>query len=84
MSIMAVAWLAACPASQSSRCKELCHSMVKCIETLEATDVDIDETECTATCTALERDTEGKKLVDEHARCVASAGDDCEALLACQ
>lgn len=72
-----------CPAPQSSRCKDVCRRMVMCIEALDRQDIAIDENECTATCTTLERDVEGKKRVEEHAQCVDKADNDCEALLAC-
>lgn len=42
-----------------------------------------DTNECVAACTALERDTQGKKLVQKHMTC-ARAAKDCTALLACQ
>ena len=81
-SAVLLAILSACPASQSSRCKDICTELVTCIETRGRTDVAIDENECTSTCTALERDSEGKKRVDAHAECVRKAST-CEAKLAC-
>ena len=42
-----------------------------------------DTNECVAACTALERDSQGKKLVKKHMDC-ARAAKDCTALLACQ
>lgn len=74
--------LAGCPASQSERCKQICKELAVCVETLERTDLAIDENECTSTCTALERDSQGKKRVDEQVACVHSAAS-CEAKLAC-
>jgi hypothetical protein len=79
---MLLAALSACPASQSSRCKEVCQQQVQCIEDLGRTDIRIDQNECTSTCTALERDAEGKKRVDAHAACVTKASN-CEDKLAC-
>jgi hypothetical protein len=81
-SAMLLAALSACPASQSSRCMKICQEQVECIEKLGRTDIRIDQNECTSTCTALERDTEGKKRVDAHAACVDKASD-CDAKLAC-
>jgi hypothetical protein len=81
-SALLVAALAACPAPQSSRCKEICQEQARCIEELGRTDIRIDQNECTSTCTALERDVEGKKRVDAHAACVEKASD-CDAKLAC-
>ena len=75
--------LAACPAGQSTRCRDLCQTVVACVESLDKNDVVIDETECTITCTALERDIEGRKKVDDYATCVREAPN-CEAKLDCQ
>ena len=76
--------LVGCPSSQSSRCKKLCQSQIECVEKLARDDVRIDETECTSACNALERDSDGKKLVDDFATCIASAAGDCEQILACR
>ena len=74
--------ITACPASQSSRCKKLCQRQIECIESLARDYVRIDKHECTSACTVLERDSEGKKRVDEFAACVDNAAN-CEALLNC-
>jgi hypothetical protein len=75
--------LCACPAEQSSRCRELCQSLVKCADDQEHVIMVIDENECTTTCTALERDPEGKKRVDQYALC-ADKATDCAARLQCR
>ncbi|HLU67117.1 MAG TPA: hypothetical protein VKZ63_12625 [Kofleriaceae bacterium] len=81
---------AAC-ASQSSpqECKDVCRREAVCVE-LEAErgpgaeeQNRFDQSECVAACTALQRDPRGKELVARHVECAAKAGDDCEALLAC-
>lgn len=74
-------WLG-CPAEQSERCRELCQDLATCVDSQGTTDLVIDEHECTSTCTALERDPEGKKQVDEYAQCMAKA-DGCSERIAC-
>lgn len=74
---------AGCPAGESARCRDLCQTVVACVESLNQDDVVIDETECTITCTSLERDPEGKATVDAYAACVTQAND-CPARLACK
>ena len=73
---------AGCPAGESARCRDLCQTVVTCIESLNQDEVVIDETECTITCTSLERDPEGKAKVDDYAACIRAATD-CSAQLAC-
>jgi hypothetical protein len=76
-------WLG-CPAQQSERCRELCRDLTACVENQGTTELVIDEHECTSTCTALERDPEGKKRVGQYAECVAKSDDDeCTARIAC-
>lgn len=85
LAAVALVWstaLTACPAGQSSRCRDLCQTVVACVESLDKSDVVIDETECTITCTSLERDPQGKNKVDEYALCLQNAKD-CEARLSC-
>lgn len=81
--LVAAAFLTACPSSQSSRCKKLCQKQIDCIEQTANTEIRIDENECTSACGVLERASDGKKRVDEFAKCVDAAGT-CEALLKCQ
>lgn len=80
-----VFWLAsACTTPQNSRCKELCQRQIECTELEEQKKALIDEHECTSACSALDRDSEGKKLVDSYAACIEAAGKDCRAVLACK
>ena len=74
--------LAGCPAGESARCRELCQRVVACVESQEKSEFVIDETECTITCTSLERDPEGRRRVDQYATCVREA-DGCAARLQC-
>jgi hypothetical protein len=82
LAIMVVLVTAACPASQSPRCKDICRRMAVCSETLGKQDITIDVSECTAACTGLERDEKGKLQVDKQVECVTGARD-CEAMTAC-
>jgi len=82
-------WPAGCTNSPNSRCKQLCQRQIECIEQqdLKRQAIErpfIDEHECTSACTALDNDSEGKKLVDAHGSCVELAGEDCSAVLACE
>jgi hypothetical protein len=43
-----------------------------------------DRSECIDVCMSLRRDPEGKKTVQQQIACVARAGDDCAAILACK
>ena len=81
--VAAAAFLGACPSSQSSRCKQLCQRQIECIDQTATTDIRIDENECKSACGVLERANDGKKRVDEFAKCVESA-ETCEAVLSCQ
>lgn len=81
--IIAALLLAACPASQSQRCKQLCQQQIACIESLDKSDILIDENECTSACSALERDSEGLERVNQHESCINEAKS-CEERLACQ
>ena len=79
--VIALLGATGCPAGESARCRDLCKSVVACVEALNQDKVVIDETECTITCTSLERDPEGKQRVDEYAACVRNA--DCTKRLSC-
>jgi hypothetical protein len=85
--------VAACSAPRSARCKKVCEVYDDCTESTEigavARDeldraVKFDETECVAACAALDRDAEGRLLVDQHIACVERAGTDCKQVLACR
>jgi hypothetical protein len=77
----------------SPECKEVCRKDARCADqkaeaaagrTLPAGEqAKFDQSECIEVCTALRRDPEGEKRVAEHLACVARAGEDCAALLAC-
>jgi hypothetical protein len=92
--VLAVAFaVAACSAPRSARCKEVCEIYDDCSESpaiaAAAGDeldrvVKFDETECVAACAALDRDAEGRLLVDRHIDCVERAGGDCHQVLACR
>jgi len=77
------ATLAACSSSPSKRCQDVCQREAYCTEELRDPNLKIDADECTSVCTALERDNEGKKIVDQHIEC-AKAASDCRSLLACE
>ncbi|WP_428262600.1 hypothetical protein [Haliangium sp.] len=73
----------ACSSSRSPRCKELCQREARCVREQRRLDMHFDEAECVAACTALDRDNEGRHIVDEHAACVDRASD-CNAVLGCR
>jgi hypothetical protein len=75
--------LAACPSSRSPRCKQICQRESQCIREQRRLDIHFDEAECIAACTVLDRDGEGRRIVDEHAGCIERAGA-CEAVLECR
>ncbi|ACY12689.1 hypothetical protein [Haliangium ochraceum] len=76
--------LVACSSSRSPRCKQICQQESKCIRELGRVDMHFDEAECIAACTVLDRDGEGRRIVDEHAQCVSSAAGECSTLLRCR
>lgn len=78
-----LAMLVACSSSPGSRCKEICQREARCIRELRPVDIHFDEAECVSACTVLDRDSEGRRIVDEHAECIQRAGT-CEAMLACR
>ncbi len=80
--LLALAVLAGCAAPRSQRCREMCRREARCVDTSEETELTFDADECEAACTALERDAEGKRLVDDHATCLGQA-ESCEQVLAC-
>ena len=80
---LAIALLAACSSSRSPRCKEICQRESQCIREIRRLDIQLDEAECISACTVLDRDSEGQRIVDEHAQCIGAAGD-CEAVLRCR
>ncbi len=72
-----------CSSARSPRCKELCRQEALCVSELNRLDSSFDETGCFDACIALERDSEGRKLVDAHEACV-NAADTCLAKMSCQ
>lgn len=78
----------------SPECKEVCRKQARCVEQKGEAAANgalpgaveqnkFDQSECIAVCTALRRDAEGEKLVEQHVACVTRAKEDCAALLAC-
>jgi hypothetical protein len=80
---LALVMLAACSSSRSPRCKQICQRESQCIRELRQVDIHLDEAECISACTALDRDAEGHRIVDEHAQCIGRAAD-CSAVLQCR
>ena len=64
----------ACKAPKSKICRDTCAREAECVgaKTSEE-DTNFDEGECVAACAALEADQETRKLVGNHAECVAHA-----------
>lgn len=86
---LAIACLAACACSkpQSERCRNVCQQESVCAAgAAEASNDEFkyDQDECVAACVALERDSDGKQLVEKHVECAKKAGHDCQALMACR
>jgi hypothetical protein len=84
-----VSLAAACGSESDTRCKTVCEVEARCVE--ESPDGDqpkFDPGECTAACRALDRDKEGKTLVDDHVQCVndsmVAGRPDCAKVLACE
>jgi hypothetical protein len=85
--------VAACTSERASpECKEVCRKQARCMEEQRgeaatagpaAEQNKFDQSECIAACTSLQRDREGRKLVDQHVACVQRVKDACPALLAC-
>ena len=73
-----------CADSQSPRCKTVCEREGECTEQIADEDKrpSFDKRECTADCTNLSRDREGKELIEAHLACADSAKT-CEQLLQC-
>jgi len=84
----------ACSASRDTRCADICKQEAQCVDERadeRADEADIDEeelqfdrNECTAACTALQREERGKAIVEAHIKCVKEAGNSCQAVLACK
>lgn len=84
--LLAILLLFACSKARSERCKTVCQQETDCAEK-NSDDPDsfpYDLDECVAACIGLERDTENKKLVDQHIECAKKAGSDCKALMDCR
>lgn len=77
--------LAACSEPRSEDCKSVCQRETDCAEQqsnlVENYPYDLDE--CVAACVALERDKEGKLLVERHVECAKKATD-CDELMECR
>jgi hypothetical protein len=76
----------ACDAGGSKRCKAVCRRHAECADKRvaagdESAKYDVDE--CIAACVNLERDNEGKKIVDRHIECAKNAAS-CDELAACR
>jgi hypothetical protein len=76
----------------SNECKDVCRKQAQCVDQQREAAGDgeagsdqnkFDQSECVAACTALLRDEQGKKIVEQHVACIDRAGADCTALLAC-
>lgn len=76
--------VAACTAPKSKTCRDVCARESECAgaKTVKG-DTNFDEGECVAACAALEADAETKKLVTNHAECVARAAS-CTAVRECE
>lgn len=73
----------ACTAPKSEVCRKVCARESECVETKSPDEAAFDESECVAACAALEHDPGFKKLVDDHAACVASKKT-CPEVLSCK
>ncbi len=63
---------AACTQPRSQRCREVCARQAECRDpTGKELDPSFDEKECVAQCSALETDTETRRLVEARAACFA-------------
>lgn len=82
LALLAVVVMLGCSSSPSEECKQVCRREAECADEINDPNLKIDQDECTTVCTALQRDPEGRELVDRHVECVGAAGS-CEAVLAC-
>jgi hypothetical protein len=85
---LALVWLlcvaaSACADAKSPRCKQICDHEARCAGEDEEPRRKFDEAECVEACTLLERDAQGRKLVDRHAACVEAAAT-CDDVAACE
>ena len=74
---------AGCAAQRSERCQQICSRQGECAESDEAKGQNFDQSECVSACAALERDTEGKPIVERHEECMRKA-QTCDEVLACE
>lgn len=76
---------AACTQPNSTRCKQICAQEAECLETQGPREGEsaFDEGDCVAACSDLERDSEGRGVVERHADCTTKAANNCAAILAC-
>ena len=78
--------LSACGSNGSEACKDVCKREAECAEKRVAAgdeSAKYDQNECTAACVDLERDSQGKELVENHIRCAKQAKT-CAELLECR
>jgi hypothetical protein len=76
---------AACGSGPASRCEAICDQEARCADDVSekgAPRAKFDAGECSVACKALDRDAEGRALVDKHILCVEHAAT-CAAKLAC-
>jgi hypothetical protein len=71
---------AACSRPPRSRCDRVCAREARCAAELHLPDLDV--VACVDTCNDLERDPEGRRLVNEHVLCVDNAPT-CTVLIDC-
>ena len=82
VSVLALVLAAGCSASKSPRCKAMCEREAQCVAEREQPEARFDEGECVVSCSALERDDEGRELVDRHEACLEEATS-CADVFAC-
>lgn len=77
--------LSACTAPQSERCKKVCQLETECAAQpkIQRESIPYDLDECVAACIALERDSDGRHLVEQHVECTKKAEGSCDQLMKC-
>ncbi len=63
-----LAALAGCTEPRNEACRKVCEQEASCYDSVD--NYRFDQDECTTACSALMRDAEGKKFVDNHIKCV--------------
>jgi hypothetical protein len=82
--LLASLCFSSCSAPKSKRCKAICEREAECAEKTQVKGFKFDKGECVASCTALERDEEGRDIVARHAACVEQAGASCKMVFECK